>query len=123
MGKAVAYVRDGVRAVAPLIDGDAPCDLTRYHLGVFKINGISSQEIAVPKGSLLYKSLAISPQAAGRAIVTAMERSNHRWHDFELERRQLLLPEGMQSPRSGSVTPCDSAKSDEEDISSADTDP
>ena len=97
VGRAVAYVRDGVRSIAPVIDNVQSYDPQNYFTGAFSIGGTNSQLVTVPKNSVLHKSLAISPSAAGRAIVRAMERSQHRHHDFELERRALLVPEDMMS--------------------------
>ena len=75
VGRAVAYVRDGVRSIAPVIDNGQSYDPQNYFTGAFSIGGTNSQLVTVPKNSVLHKSLAISPSAAGRAIVRAMERT------------------------------------------------
>ena len=90
-------VREGVRAVAHVVDGEDHYDPARYYMGKIAIEGTLSQDIEVPRGSLLHELLVEGPAAAGAEIDELIRRCKAKDISVELEMRKLLLPDAMMA--------------------------
>ena len=87
----------GVRAVAPVVDGGQSYDPARYYKGKIAIDGIASQDVEVPRGSIMHELLAEGPAAAGAEVADLIRRCEAMDADVESEMRKLLLPDEMMA--------------------------
>ena len=105
VGKAVHCIREGVRAVAPVVDGEGQSyDPARYFRGKIAIDGVASQDVEVPRGSIMHELLAEGPAAAGAEIADLTRRCQAMDADLESEVRKLLLPAEMMAPSDSSYS-------------------
>ena len=66
-------------------------------MGKIAIEGTLSQDIEVPRGSLLHELLVEGPAAAGAEIDELIRRCKANDISVELEMRKLLLPDAMMA--------------------------
>jgi len=104
VGRAVHVIREGVRAVAPVVDGGQSYDPARYYKGKIAIDGIASQDVEVPRGSIMHELLAEGPAAAGAEVADLIRRCEAMDADVESEMRKLLLPDEMMAPSDSSCS-------------------
>ena len=97
-------IREGVRAVAPVVDGGQSYDPARYYKGKIAIDGIASQDVEVPRGSIMHELLAEGPAAAGAEVADLIRRCEAMEADVESEVRKLLLPDEMMAPSDSSCS-------------------
>ena len=104
VGRAIHVIREGVRAVAPVVDGGQSYDPARYYKGKIAIDGIASQDVEVPRGSIMHELLAEGPAAAGAEGADLIRRCEAMEADVESEVRKLLLPDEMMAPSDSSCS-------------------
>ena len=91
----VQYLKEGVAAVAPEVDGGC-FDASDYTTGKFSLKGEVSQDITIPDGSRLASALTRGSEAAGEEISKAIARVRpYCGLSRSMAQRELLLPRAL----------------------------
>ena len=95
VGRLVQYLKEGVAAVAPEVDGGC-FDASDYTTGKFSLKGEVSQDITIPDGSRLASALTRGSEAAGEEISKAIMRVRpYCGLSRSMAQRELLLPRAL----------------------------